>query len=393
MSLFVLFLLVTFQNILAVEDWCLIDPIASDYDTPIVLTSDWKQRPQVSFYDRRIFFQKGESFYIVCEQSSFKGWDIGKEYEKVTCVGDSIIISETSKKSLDFNTITCLPGVKGVIFNNVGGKCEKNYNLRVTGLVVHDKMFPAYSVCWEQSQSVPLYAKFRTNKGRIDNALKKNPNFSENFEVGNHRQAVEALGVVNFITDKVYLIDGRLATQEDLFYPYEKDKVSDLVNVRLRWNTIENGNWKIIQNSIRKFISNSTKLGEVTVLTGGLRVATLPNKEGVLVNLKLHNGKNPVPLWNWRLLHSHKAGVGVIFFVYNNPYVSKPVVNEEFNNTICRKNVLEQIEWVNTQIDNTSPFAGFTYACPLKLTKIIDKTMSEIVKNLLTPLGLPKKGQ
>lgn len=80
-----------------------------------------------------------------------------------------------------------------------------------------------------------------------------------------------------------------------------------------QWQSINNGNWKAIENAVR---SKAASLNEnVVVYTGGYDILKLENKE-----ITLEAGGIEVPKWSWKILKVPSSNKGIAFVTYNNPF-------------------------------------------------------------------------
>lgn len=61
----------------------------------------------------------------------------------------------------------------------------------------------------------------------------------------------------------------------------------------LQWQSFNNGNWKNLESSVRKFADSREK--PVVVFTGGFEQLQLENDDGQLVPIALGNNQIPVP--------------------------------------------------------------------------------------------------
>lgn len=271
--------------------------------------------------------------------------------------------------------------------------CYYNYD---TYHLLTTKVFGAdiisIEVCFSKNLYSPVFLKYVTNQW-----LDKNPNYNttnltfynsdlafDNYLVedivANAKNLFKKNGLGKYITENVTLVVGQLAHPSEFLTSFEKDTTFDTANTVPRWNTVDQGNWKNVRDSIDFLITHGGDYGNVSMRAGGLGVASLVNENSETVNLYLGDGKTfPVPEWNWKIMFSKSTNVGVVFFVYNNPYIEKSQVDDIFNTTICRQNVFDNLNWVD-KIDNKDPFAGYTYACSLDKQYVINDLINFVIR-------------
>ncbi|XP_044253179.1 uncharacterized protein LOC123004129 [Tribolium madens] len=403
MSLLVLILLALTSYVTAASKLeskatgCSLNILVNNVVTPLFLNSSF-QFPNPTYNGAtEVEFDKDEILYIGCPnadttQSNFPLVPGGEE---ARCVEGELIYAITSNKTVNFNALTChqqfRPYYREIIPSS---KCESNFTVRYIGQVIANKVIRVVKLCFDTTKILPLYSKYTTNKWSdlfVDYNSDINFNYVSNGLFDNlvpwdvykqTKQTMENLGVFGYITDDVYLVPGQLAVYDDFLSPYQRDLTFDYANTAFQWNTIKNGNWKNVVSSLQSLITKGKDFGEVTMLGGTLRIASLPNKSGSPVELFLSgDGRMPVPSWFWKLFFSKSDYSAIMFFVYNNPYVEKSVVDKELK-TICQKDVLNDLHWVKG-IDNTNAKAGFTYACLVARNYMVDEVIREIVNNVL----------
>ncbi|XP_044253177.1 uncharacterized protein LOC123004127 [Tribolium madens] len=376
---------------------CYLNYLGNGDQTPLFLNSSGVFPDPISYDTAMVFFNKYEHLYVACPNVDTieSNYPLVPDGEEATCVGETTIHAITSNKTLDFYSMNCNQKFRPYFYEHfTSEKCEFGFTVQYIGHLIARQFVPVIKLCFDKAQIVPIYSKYITNRWSAQ-FVYYNPNIDFDY-VSNSlfddlvpwdvyaktKQTMKNLGVFGYITNDVYLLPGQLAAYDDFLSLHQRDLTFDYANAPFQWNTINKGNWKSMVSSIQKLITEKIDLGDVTILSGTLRIASLPNKGGRPVELFLSgDGRMPVPGWFWKLMIARSPQFAVVFFVYNNPYVEKSIVDEEFK-TICKDNVLETFNWV-TGIDNTNPKAGFTYACFVGRDYMVDETMREIVNNAL----------
>ena len=121
------------------------------------------------------------------------------------------------------------------------------------------------------------------------------------------------------------------------------------------WQSINNGNWKIVENAVRR---TAGSLGDLEVWTGGLDVLKLSGREIFLaVDQKTNKRVMPTPNLLFKLVYSKPNHEAIVFITINNPYIKSSELDE--TNLIC-KNEFDRCK-------NNAKFKdlvkGYTYCC------------------------------
>ncbi|PSN51507.1 hypothetical protein C0J52_00719 [Blattella germanica] len=152
---------------------------------------------------------------------------------------------------------------------------------------------------------------FYTCKKQIDNL---------GFLLGSRAQAQKYL-----VCGSYYLARGHLAPNADFMFGYQQKATSYYVNTAPQWHTINSGNWKLLEASVRKYASDMAK--DLTVVTGTLDVASLPDATGTEHNLYMTTTADlkpavPVPALLWKLVLDKSTQRGIVFVGVNDPHPS-----------------------------------------------------------------------
>jgi len=126
----------------------------------------------------------------------------------------------------------------------------------------------------------------------------------------------------------MYLTKAHLVPRNDFLYQFQRKTTSYDVNTAPQWQTINSGNWRILENRIRRYANTNNV--DLTIVTGTLNVTTLPNLSDVQKHLYLTKGRNtnitlPLPALFWKLVHDRTSNSGIVFLLVNSPYHNNPV--------------------------------------------------------------------
>ncbi|XP_034935246.1 uncharacterized protein [Chelonus insularis] len=162
-------------------------------------------------------------------------------------------------------------------------------------------------------------------------------------------------------TGSYYLARGHLIAKRDLIYAAQQRATFYYVNVVPMWQSINNGNWKKIEISIRNYASH--KKCNLEVWAGTLEVLQLEDTYGnpQKINLFHQNHEDqtiPVPKILFKVVYDKISRAGIVFLTANNPYLEKFLENDYI---IC-ENVCEKINYIalDKRYDR-----GYSYCCSI----------------------------
>lgn len=127
------------------------------------------------------------------------------------------------------------------------------------------------------------------------------------------------------------------------------------INVVPQFQSINNGNWKHIENSVRRKAAQLKR--ELFVFTGAHEILELKNKK-----ISLEKNALEVPKWMWKIIMDKESNAGIGFITFNNPFSSSAT-------HLCKDICIEYgWDWK----DRKSFTKGYTICCK------IDELMSVI---------------
>ncbi|XP_040566331.2 salivary protein Tsal1 [Lepeophtheirus salmonis] len=121
-----------------------------------------------------------------------------------------------------------------------------------------------------------------------------------------------------------YLARGHLTPDGDfdLIHNSLADATYHYINVAPMWQSINNGNWKVLEGSIRLYVSLLSE--DFVVYTGTYGVLKLPNKNGVKIPIYLGEDELiPVPKLIWKILFNPRREEAIVFIGSNNPFLEQ----------------------------------------------------------------------
>jgi len=117
---------------------------------------------------------------------------------------------------------------------------------------------------------------------------------------------------------ELYLARGHLAPNADFIFDSWRDATFHYVNAAPQWQSFNARNWATLEDNCRQL---AVERGlDLVVYTGTHAILELPDVNGVLVPILLHQGRLPVPRYFWKVLHDPMANSGVALVGLNNPH-------------------------------------------------------------------------
>lgn len=113
--------------------------------------------------------------------------------------------------------------------------------------------------------------------------------------------------------NKTYLARGHLSPDGDMVFASWQWSTYYYINVIPQWQSINNGNWKHIENAVRTKAAQLKR--NLVVFTGGFDVLKIDNKK-----ISLEADGLEVPKWSWKVVKDSVNGNGIAFVTYNNPF-------------------------------------------------------------------------
>ncbi|KAL7041304.1 hypothetical protein ACKWTF_000715 [Chironomus riparius] len=115
--------------------------------------------------------------------------------------------------------------------------------------------------------------------------------------------------------NQTYLARGHLTPDGDMIFVSWQWTTYYYINVIPKWQSVNNGNWKVIEFAVR---SKAAALSyDLKVFTGGFEVLELENQR-----ISLEDDGLEVPKWAWKVVKDTQNGNGIAFVTYNNPFAT-----------------------------------------------------------------------
>ncbi|KAL7299938.1 hypothetical protein TKK_0007258 [Trichogramma kaykai] len=173
-----------------------------------------------------------------------------------------------------------------------------------------------------------------------------------------------------------YLVKGHLIAKADKFYAAEQYVTYFYANAVPMWNSINNGNWKHMEDKIVRPLA-ATK-GDIEVWVGAFGVLRLEGKDIYLGKRKRQEHPvMPVPKILFKVAYSRQSNQGLVFLAANNPYLEDAQVADYI---VCPE--YPRCRELHDKFNNKD--RGFMYCC-----SIPDFLANPEVRTLGLPIGVP----
>ena len=170
----------------------------------------------------------------------------------------------------------------------------------------------------------------------------------------------------------LYLSKGHLSPDADFIWKEWQDASYYYFNAAPQWQSINNGNWKAIEETVRKYAyHNRVSLNVFTGTQGQLSVGKLKVPLSLVPNINDDNEKSidliPIPLHFWKLVYDYKQNAGIIFVSVNDPHFhldknELESVSPHYK-SLCPKDDPRLCEHKGWNIHNINSKKGYVYCC------------------------------
>uniref|UniRef100_A0A1W7R7I9 Putative salivary deoxyribonuclease i n=1 Tax=Aedes albopictus TaxID=7160 RepID=A0A1W7R7I9_AEDAL len=128
-------------------------------------------------------------------------------------------------------------------------------------------------------------------------------------------------GSARLYYDLSYLQKGHLTPHADELFTTWQWSTYFFINVVGMWDSINNGNWKYLEESVRTLADNSKR--NLNIYTGAYDTLSLCSMWEHCVDFTLSNGRVPVPKWLWKIVKSPDLDAAIALVVSNNPFIDE----------------------------------------------------------------------
>ncbi|XP_058818552.1 uncharacterized protein LOC131681646 [Topomyia yanbarensis] len=286
-------------------------------------------------------WRQKESVDILCSGQGNKVDSATSKESTIKCdFGHQFTVGKAQKK---ISAISCRYKVTGDV-DSTSASCGRSGKLTHIGFRGSKRFVKLYDSCFDAGRASVLYTHHQLFGKEIRyKAVSPRPDFkSEGFSKNaNPRTAytqaeqlvrfTKLLGnskAIEYINDSTNLQRGHLTPDADQLFKTWQWATYFFINVAPMWNTINNGNWRQVEETVRDFASRNNLA--LDVFTGTSDVLALNS-----VPITLDANGIPVPRWLWKIIKNGNEAIA--FVVSNNPF--------ELDAPNCGKNVADGYGW------------------------------------------------
>ncbi|CAG9766898.1 unnamed protein product [Ceutorhynchus assimilis] len=339
-----------------------------------------------------IHLQKGQNISLSCSGQRNYVRQTNSNVTSVTCLENDKV--KLYRQTYKFEQIQCKRIVKGSV-RSINETCGNNEG------IIHQIGYPVtkcdwvtlITLCYQPKIGNTLFSQHTLHGREIKFASKNKyrPGFSTAGENENitaslvYKQTYQKstfssiLGssrlANNYINTKSYLARGHLSPDADFLLATAQFSTYYYVNAAPQWQSINNANWKSVENTVRILAVN---YGDLNIITGTFGVLSYNDVNDNLKEIYLGiNNILPVPKYFWKVAYDIKTQKGIAFVVVNDPYV-KSVNEDVFCEDICIANGFTKKSWKEIS-------TGYVFCCSVSDFRHKVKTLPKLdVSGILT---------
>ncbi|XP_018321764.1 uncharacterized protein LOC108734629 [Agrilus planipennis] len=336
----------------------------------------------------RMIFNDNEDVKVVC---SIDKMDVNTVTKHIKCLNNKFIEDGIYK---DLKDITCQNSRPPAPRSEVPGLCKNAFLTVSVGFRIDGVFLNRIESCYDNNTRLPLYTK-----SILDQSISTCPtgrpgwystgtfrimlpaNIEEIYTIDSQRKTVNQLlglpsGDKSFIGDgHMYFARGHLTPKCDFTYPSEQRLTHNYFNAAPQWQQFNAGNWKVLEASIKDFVTKSTTFDHIVVYTGTYGITKFNN-----IDIYLYVGQGihaiPVPQYFWKIIYEPTSKKATVFVINNNP---KDIKIQAMCRSFC-----DTLGWLKKSFEPTTISKGTSFCCSYPDLKGIIPNMPDI--EVLGPL-------
>lgn len=228
----------------------------------------------------------------------------------------------------------CKTSITGNLANR-NRKCSSDGSFINIGfqLVDNNGFVDLIDICYSKNRGSSIYSSHRVYGTTIKNTMRSNqrPSTFKQTEVPSNIKAATSFtksSQMKRLTDildssekaekylnQTFLARGHLTPDADMVFVSWQWSTYYYINVIPQWQSINNGNWKAVENAVRGKAAQLQR--DIIIYTGGYEVLKLNGKK---ISLEPHG--LDVPKWSWKVVKDSVTGNGIAFVTSNNPFTT-----------------------------------------------------------------------
>ncbi|XP_017080163.1 uncharacterized protein LOC108113960 [Drosophila eugracilis] len=187
------------------------------------------------------------------------------------------------------------------------------------------------------------------------------------------QENVMAPGLID-VKSGLFLARGHLAAKADLIYASQQRSSFNYMNVAPQWQSFNGGQWAVLEDSTRRYVSSSGISASVyTGIYGEMKVAG--SKSLHMTTDANNNGVMAVPQLFYRvLIDNGNSTRGIALLGVNNPYATLAQIHESY--IICDpvEDQVKWLSWLRKGQAKGNPKKGYLYACSVAdLARVVEQ--------------------
>lgn len=280
--------------------------------------------------------------------------------------------------SYSFASFTCQKIPKSEIRRKGKGSCLNKFSKIEIGFQIFEKFIPVFEICRNDNTDETYYAKEEMTKS-VGGHQYNNPRSTwlthdlfkgdiKDYYTQKHQKIVwqQLLGseeLVEKYFKKAQLQRGHLAARSDFVYGVQQNATMAYANAAPQWSTFNTGNWKYIENAVRKFVEvNDLEVVIYTGVHGQMSLMDVNNeKQQLSLEVDEYNEYIRVPKFFWKIVYDPLNRLALTLVGVNDPFGEKVTKDMLLCRDISRN---PNFKWLTkTWRKRTIISLGYSYIC------------------------------
>ncbi|XP_050545011.1 uncharacterized protein LOC126907631 [Daktulosphaira vitifoliae] len=398
---FIIMLLMYIYQVTSDSNGCKIN-IVTDLSSefPLILDPLDKEIIHPDNYNT-IHVDVGKYLLLACPDGQLKN-NKSINIQKIECSGNNLFGLDKEKNKISH--FICDKSPQSVIKKletRITAYGEKIVHYKIGFDLKQEGFLKQYDLYFDQSNLTPLYTIHKlasnfntvyqfTKQSNLEREIfKYSPGFQDVSTIRVYKKSNQYNILHNYLPKNVakkytenghILLRGSLVPKKDFPYTSQQKATLYYFNTAPQWQKFKYGNWKILNNSIRRLAED--RKTNISVYTGVHGVLNIHGKPIYLTYTSSGKTAIPVPSVFWKIVHDVDTDQAIVFIGCNDPFANR------FGNStsqFCTKSLCKQLNWVSF---DTDPLKGVMNCCSYKdFSKIIKVPQIE-VNDILLKKGL-----
>ena len=281
--------------------------------------------------------------FVSCPSARFPYFDEGENTKNVIelecTTGNALQLKESKKILPSFKDLSCSRSIReSVKETDVScGPTSETSDAKIVdiGWKTVKGFIPQILVCHDIQREHTFYSTHTIIGSNLDarSTDRQRPTFKEGgrrfYSKSSAAKIYQKSSQESQILTKYNIFDnslerGHLAPDADFVYKEMQDATYYYFNVAPQWRNFNNGNWKFVENLVRRYAMRRKR--NLRVHTGTFENLQLIGDDGTPSNIALGKDSNsndllPVPLYFWKVVFDEDSNHAIAFVVINHPKI------------------------------------------------------------------------